>query len=79
MVSAATNPLPAKVTEGCCPPGSTPGVAIFANNARYKREAYRGTPFAAKILASEGIEVAMKVRSVSGYQTVLLKTMTVLE
>jgi len=39
-------------------------VAIFANNARYKREAYRGTPFAAKILASEGIEVAMKVRSV---------------
>ncbi|KAF9653278.1 carbohydrate esterase family 9 protein [Thelephora ganbajun] len=40
--------------------GSTPGVAIFANNARYKREAYRGTPFAAKILASEGIEVAMK-------------------
>lgn len=36
-------------------------MAIFANNARYKREAYRGTPFAAKILASEGIEVAMKV------------------
>lgn len=42
-------------------PGQTPGVAIFANNARYKREAYRGTPFAAKILASEGIEIAMKV------------------
>lgn len=39
-------------------------MAIFANNARYKREAYRGTPFTAKILASEGIEVAMKVRSV---------------
>ena len=52
------------LTEDCCSPGPTPGVAIFANNARYKREAYRGTPFAAKILASEGIEVAMKVRLV---------------
>ena len=41
--------------------GPTPGVALFANNARYKREAYRGTPFAPKILASEGIQVAMKV------------------
>jgi hypothetical protein len=39
---------------------------MFANNARYKREAYRATPFAAKILAAEGIEVAMKVRSVFG-------------
>ena len=37
---------------------------MFANNARYKREAYRATPFAAKILAGEGIEVAMKVCSI---------------
>jgi hypothetical protein len=44
-------------------------VAIFANNARYKREAYRGTPFAAKILASDGIEVAMKVCPVSRVST----------
>ena len=52
------------LTKGdCCFLGSTPGVALFANNARYKREAYRGTPFAAKILASKGIEVAMKVRA----------------
>jgi len=62
-----TPPVPLRrsdrLTEGCRPPGPTPGVAIFANNARYKREAYRGTPFTAKILASEGIEVAMKVRS----------------
>jgi hypothetical protein len=45
--------------------GPTPGVALFANNARYKREAYRGTPFAPKILASEGIQIAMKVRLAS--------------
>ena len=46
-------------------------MAIFANNARYKREAYRGTPFAAKILASEGIEIAMKVCRVSRVSTLL--------
>ena len=50
------------MTEQLSPPGPTPGVAIFANNARYKREAYRGTPFTGKILASEGIDIAMKVR-----------------
>jgi len=49
-------------------------VAIFANNARYKREAYRGTPFAAKILASEGIEIAMKVCPVSRVLFFLLMT-----
>ena len=60
MVTAT--PVPSVVTaDRGVPPGPTPGVAIFANNARYKREAYRATPFAAKILASEGIEVAMKV------------------
>lgn len=58
------------LTEDCYSPGSTPGVAIFANNARYKREAYRGTPFAAKILASEGIEVVMKVRLAPRVKTV---------
>ena len=55
----------AEIAEGRSFLGPTPGVAIFANNARYKREAYRGTPFTAKILASEGIEVAMKVCSSS--------------
>lgn len=38
----------------------TPGVAIFANNARYKREAYRGTHFAAKILDDANMTVVMK-------------------
>jgi len=47
-------------------------VALFANNARYKREAYRGTPFAAKILASEGLEVAMKVCPMSRVSILLL-------
>ncbi|WVR07370.1 hypothetical protein IAU60_004411 [Kwoniella sp. DSM 27419] len=37
-----------------------PAVAIFATNARYKREAYRGTEFAPKILADEGLTVIMK-------------------
>lgn len=37
-----------------------PAVAIFATNARYKREAYRGTEFAPKILADNGLSVIMK-------------------
>lgn len=36
-------------------------MALFATNARYKREAYRGSEFAARILADNGIKVAMKV------------------
>ena len=39
-----------------------PAAAIFATNARYKREAYRGSEFAPKILAENGIQVVMKVR-----------------
>jgi imidazolonepropionase-like amidohydrolase len=37
-----------------------PAVALFATNARYKREAYRGSEFAPKILADAGIAVNMK-------------------
>lgn len=37
-----------------------PAVALFATNARYKREAYRGSEFAPKILADAGINVNMK-------------------
>ena len=33
---------------------------MFATNARYKREAYRGSEFAARILADNGIPVVMK-------------------
>ncbi|KAF8322076.1 hypothetical protein DL93DRAFT_2071836 [Clavulina sp. PMI_390] len=40
--------------------GVTPGVAVFATNARYKREAYRGTEFAPKILHEHGIPIAVK-------------------
>ncbi|KAH7911300.1 composite domain of metallo-dependent hydrolase [Hygrophoropsis aurantiaca] len=40
--------------------GHTPAAAIFATNARYKREAYRGSEFAARILADNGIDVVMK-------------------
>lgn len=42
--------------------GHPPGVALFATNARYKREAYRGSEFAPRILADNGIQVVMKVR-----------------
>ncbi|KAG7098629.1 hypothetical protein E1B28_000547 [Marasmius oreades] len=40
--------------------GNTPAVALFATNARYKREAYRASEFAPKILAEHGIRVTMK-------------------
>ncbi|KAF8332695.1 composite domain of metallo-dependent hydrolase [Cantharellus anzutake] len=40
--------------------GGTPGVAIFATNARYKKESYRGSEFAAKILTDNGIRVVVK-------------------
>ncbi|KIJ54270.1 hypothetical protein M422DRAFT_154278 [Sphaerobolus stellatus SS14] len=40
--------------------GETPAIAIFATNARYKREAFRGSEFAASILADNGLRVVMK-------------------
>ncbi|KAJ7054512.1 carbohydrate esterase family 9 protein [Mycena amicta] len=40
--------------------GQPPAIAIFATSARYKREAYRGSEYAARILADNGIDVVMK-------------------
>ncbi|RDB24983.1 Imidazolonepropionase [Hypsizygus marmoreus] len=40
--------------------GLTPAIAMFATNARYKREAYRGSEFAPRILAENGLRVVMK-------------------
>ncbi|KAJ7255303.1 carbohydrate esterase family 9 protein [Mycena rebaudengoi] len=40
--------------------GHPPAVAIFATNGRYKREAYRGSEFAPRILADSGLDVVMK-------------------
>ncbi|KDR75829.1 hypothetical protein GALMADRAFT_248549 [Galerina marginata CBS 339.88] len=40
--------------------GKTPAIALFATNARYKREAYRGSEFAPRILAENGLRVVMK-------------------
>jgi len=37
-----------------------PSIALFASNARKKREAYRNSEFAPKVLADEGIPVVMK-------------------
>ena len=43
--------------------GSTPAIALFATNGRYKREAYRGSEFAPRILAEHVLRVVMKVCS----------------
>ncbi|KDR83960.1 hypothetical protein GALMADRAFT_236481 [Galerina marginata CBS 339.88] len=40
--------------------GGIPSIALFATNHRYKREAYRGSEFAGRVLADEGISVIMK-------------------
>ncbi|KAG6821570.1 hypothetical protein H0H93_000079 [Arthromyces matolae] len=40
--------------------GGIPAVALFATNHRYKRESYRGSEFAPRVLADEGIPVVMK-------------------
>ncbi|EJD36586.1 composite domain of metallo-dependent hydrolase [Auricularia subglabra TFB-10046 SS5] len=40
--------------------GGVPAVALFATNGRYKREAYRASEFAPKILAESGVPVVLK-------------------
>ncbi|TFY54437.1 hypothetical protein EVJ58_g8865 [Rhodofomes roseus] len=40
--------------------GGTPAIAIFATNHRFKRESYRGSEFAPRILADNDIPVVMK-------------------
>ncbi|KAF9646963.1 hypothetical protein BDM02DRAFT_2841164 [Thelephora ganbajun] len=40
--------------------GGTPTIAVFAVHGGYKREAYRGSPFATRILADNDIPVVMK-------------------
>ncbi|KAI0065899.1 composite domain of metallo-dependent hydrolase [Artomyces pyxidatus] len=40
--------------------GGTPAIALFANNYRYKREAYRGSAYAPRILSDYGFPVIMK-------------------
>ncbi|KAJ7255301.1 carbohydrate esterase family 9 protein [Mycena rebaudengoi] len=40
--------------------GHPPAIAIFATTGRYKREAYRGSEFAPRILADSGLNVVMK-------------------
>ena len=51
-----------------CSWGGTPTVAMFAEVHRYKRESFRGTGFAPRVLADNGIPVVMKVRT-SGRET----------
>ncbi|KAJ6491350.1 hypothetical protein C8R47DRAFT_1045160 [Mycena vitilis] len=40
--------------------GHPPAVAMFATHARYKREAFRGSEFAPRILADNGLDVVLK-------------------
>lgn len=42
-----------------------PATALFALNARYKREAYRASEYASRILDENGIDVIMKVSPIS--------------
>ena len=42
--------------------GHPPAAALFATHGRYKREAYRGSEFAPRILAENGLQVVLKVR-----------------
>ncbi|BGP37577.1 hypothetical protein JCM10449v2_001494 [Rhodotorula kratochvilovae] len=39
---------------------ATPAVALFATNGRYKREAWRGSEYAAKVLSEQNISVIFK-------------------
>ncbi|KAJ7084096.1 hypothetical protein C8R44DRAFT_651647, partial [Mycena epipterygia] len=41
--------------------GNIPAIALFASNFRKKREAYRGSEFAPRILADNGLPVIIKV------------------
>ena len=43
--------------------GHPPAIALFSTKARYKRESYRGSEFAPKILAENGLKVIVKVIS----------------
>ncbi|KAI0710537.1 hypothetical protein C8Q76DRAFT_858520 [Earliella scabrosa] len=40
--------------------GHPPAVALFATQARYKREAFRGSKFVPRIFADNGLQVVMK-------------------
>ncbi|KAI0355379.1 composite domain of metallo-dependent hydrolase [Trametes cingulata] len=40
--------------------GGMPTMALFADNSRYEREAYRGSEFAPRVLSDHGFLVAMK-------------------
>ena len=51
--------MSALLTNGAT--GNVPASALFASNARYKRESYRGSEFAPRVLAENGLPVVMKV------------------
>lgn len=55
--------------------GGTPAVAMFASAARFKRESYRGSQFAPRVLADEGIPVIMKVITVYFSKKLCMKLM----
>ncbi|KAJ6482337.1 hypothetical protein C8R47DRAFT_1073626 [Mycena vitilis] len=51
---------PAPIVADSLSIGPTPAIALFATNARYKREPYRASEFAPRILAEHGLTVLMK-------------------
>ena len=44
--------------------GHPPGIALFATHSRYKRESYRGSEFAPRVLADNGLQVVMKASEI---------------
>jgi len=56
--------------------GGPPAVALFAVNARYKRESYRGSEFAPAILANHSLKVVMKVRAPYISHPICIKTLS---
>ncbi|EUC66936.1 carbohydrate esterase family 9 protein [Rhizoctonia solani AG-3 Rhs1AP] len=52
--------------------GKPPALALFSNFARYKREAYRASPYAPKILNENGLRIIMKESTMSIFTLMIL-------
>ena len=59
------------VTYETCSSGKPPASAMFSTFSRYKREAYRHSEFAPRVLADNGLDVVMKVTLIFPYFDIL--------
>ena len=72
-VSERSLRLASWLTFGSNSYGGTPAVALFATKHRHKRESYRGSEFASRILADQNIPVIMEVTVPFGIEIKTLK------